>query len=120
VLFVASALLVPRLGLVGAALAMLCANSTTFLFARVGRRTLQLGPAAGRGRFWTGILLGCLVQIPPLLWLSKYATSWAVLLAGGLVTWTLFYLARMALRILSPEEREMIAKARRRLGALPD
>ena len=50
VLFVSSALLVPRLGLVGAALAMLCANSTTFLFSRIGKRTLQLGPAAGRAR----------------------------------------------------------------------
>lgn len=120
VLFVSSALLVPRLGLVGAALAMLCANSTTFLFSRIGRRALQLGPVKGRARFWVGILLGCLVQLAPLLWLTRNAASWAVLLAGGLITWALFYLTRMALRILSPEERDLIERARRKLGALSD
>jgi O-antigen/teichoic acid export membrane protein len=120
VLFVSSALLVPRLGLVGAALAMLCANSTTFLFSRIGRRALQLGPAAGRARFWAGILLGCLVQLAPLIWLSSNAASWAMLLGGGLFTWALFYLSRMALKILSPEERELISRAGRRLGARSD
>lgn len=120
VLFASLWLLVPQLGLVGAALAMLCANSTTFLFSRIGRRALRLGPAAGRARFWAGILLGCLVQLAPLIWLSSNTASWAMLLGGGLFTWALFYLSRMALKILSPEERELIARAGRRLGTLSD
>ena len=119
VLFASLSLLVPRLGLVGAAFAMLCANSTTFLFSRIGRRALQLGPAAGRARFWAGVLLGCFVQIAPLLWLSVNVSSWGMLVVGGLGTWALFYLSRMALKILSPEERDLVERLRRRLAAPP-
>jgi O-antigen/teichoic acid export membrane protein len=119
VIVVSLVLLVPRYGLIGAALAMLLANSTSFIFSAVGRRTLQLGRPPGAARFWGGMLVGCLVQLVCLYVLAELITTWWALLAAGALAWSAFYAVRAIVGALSPEEIQLLQRARQRLAGHP-
>jgi O-antigen/teichoic acid export membrane protein len=112
VIFVSLALLVPAYGLIGAALAMLLANLTAFLFLAVGRRALALPRASGRAPFWLGLGAGALCQLVLLYWIGRYATDWPSLLLIAAVSWSAFFGARVTLRALSPEERTLLTRVR--------
>jgi O-antigen/teichoic acid export membrane protein len=119
VIVVSLVVLVPRFGLIGAGVAMLLANSTSFVFSLVGRRALGLGRPAGAMRFWIGISLGCLVQLGVLLVLSDTIGSWWALLATGALAWSAFYGVRVIVGAASPEEIQLFHRARRRLVRAP-
>lgn len=99
---------VPRFGLVGAAVAILIGYSTSLLFAVHARRTLAIPPPQGRGRFWTGLLLGSAVQLALVTALGPRATGWSGLLALGAASWASFYLVRAAIAALAEEERQLL------------
>ena len=64
------------------------------------------------------MLIGGLAQLALLLALAKMVTGWTTLLVVGIATWTLFYIVRAIAGALSPEERELLARARRRLPSI--
>ena len=110
-------LLVPLHGLVGAALAMLIANSTSFLFAAVGRRALGVPRPAGAAHFWGGVALGALAQLALLVWLAGAVKSWSTLIAVGVFAWSAFYAVRVIVGALSREERDLLKRIRVRFSA---
>jgi O-antigen/teichoic acid export membrane protein len=120
VIIAALVLLVPAFGLVGAAIAMLVANSTSLLFAVVGRRTLGVPGAEGSLRFWSGVAIGVAAQLAVLAMFGGEVASWTALLAVGALAWTAFYASRAIVGALCREERDLIDRVRGRFpGALP-
>lgn len=101
---------VPRFGLVGAALAVLLGYATSILFAFRARRRLGIPAAAGRGRFWSGLLVGGGVQAALIATLASRTEGWIGLLALGAGAWASFYVARAAVAALSPEERQLLQR----------
>jgi len=111
-------LLVPPLGLIGAALAMLLANATSLLFAAIGRRALAV-PLDSRIRpFWGGIGLGGSAQALVLVLFAGRVDSWVSLIAVGITAWASFYIARVIVGALSREERDLLQRIRARFAAV--
>jgi O-antigen/teichoic acid export membrane protein len=102
--------LIPRLGLAGAAYAMLFGNATSLVFALMARRSLGLPPAPDRGRFWLGLLLGVAAQLGLLVWLARSVASWPGLLVTAAAAWSVFYIVRAIVAALSPEETQLLQR----------
>ncbi|MEP6607099.1 MAG: oligosaccharide flippase family protein [Burkholderiaceae bacterium] len=100
-------LLVPNYGLLGATTAMLLGMSTSFLFRFAAQRALGLHAASGFRRFWLGIGLGVVAQGAVLACIGGIA-SWPTLFAAAAGAWFIFYLVRVVLRMLSPEEAQLL------------
>lgn len=101
---------VPRLGLIGAAVAILLGYSTSLLFAARARRTLGIPPAGHRGRFWLGLAVGCVTQVTLIATLGPRVSGWLGLLALSMVAWASFYLVRAFATLLTPEEQEFLRR----------
>jgi len=95
--------LVPSYGLLGAAIAIFAAMSTTFAFSIVARRTLALGRPP-RWRFWSGVFVGVAVQAVVLRLLAPEVAGWVSLILAGTAGWGALFLVRATLKLLSPEE----------------
>ncbi|MEO8186920.1 MAG: polysaccharide biosynthesis C-terminal domain-containing protein [Burkholderiaceae bacterium] len=108
-------LLVPRYGLIGAAIAMLLGMSTSFLFRLAAQRTLRLHAAQGFRRFWLGVGCGVFAQAA-LLVSSDGIAGWPGLLLVGGGAWAIFYLVRVIFGLLSPEEKQLL----KRLAAIQE
>jgi O-antigen/teichoic acid export membrane protein len=103
VVFGSITLLVPGYGLIGAAIAVLLGMSTSFLFSISARRAMQISGDAGSRRFYLGVGCGVLAQGAVLAVLGAI-DGWLELLGAGVVAWSIFYLVRAVLRLMSPEE----------------
>jgi O-antigen/teichoic acid export membrane protein len=103
---------IPRFGLLGAAWAMLLGYATSLIFAANARKKLRIAPAQGRRRFWFGLVLGCAVQAALIAALRATVTGWMTLLSLGVLAWASFYLTRMAMNALTPEEAGLIGRVR--------
>lgn len=114
-------LLVPRWGTLGAAVAMSIGMATSLVFRWAARRALALRPAPGRARFWWGIGCGLTAQLVLLIATAASVRGWLSLLLVGAASVVVFYLARVILRVLSPEEEQLLqrlAARQRREGEL--
>jgi O-antigen/teichoic acid export membrane protein len=118
VIVIALILLVPSHGLVGAAVAMLLANSTSLAFSLVARRFLGFDRPARAAHFWGGIALGLGVQAALLAMLAPWSTDWWTLVTIGVATWSAFFIVRVIVSSQSPEERAMFLRIRQRLISL--
>lgn len=121
VVVLAILLLVPRWGALGAALAMLLGMATSLVFRWAARKVLALQPAPGRRRFWWGIACGLAVQLVLLIANSTNVGGWLSLFLLGAASVVVFYLARVILQVLSPEEEQLLqrlAARQRREGKL--
>ena len=110
VVFGSMSFAVPRFGLIGAAGAILLGYSTSLLFAANARRTLGIPPAERRGRFWLGLVVGCIAQVALVAALGPRVTGWLGLLALGAAAWASFYLVRAIVAMLTPEEEEFLQR----------
>jgi O-antigen/teichoic acid export membrane protein len=108
-------LLVPPLGVRGAAVAMLLGMSTSFAFAIAARRSLALLPAPGRSRFWLGIAVGLAAQSLLLVAVHARVTGWNSLLLAGSSAIVAFYAMRAIFKLLSPEEMQLLQRLAVRL-----
>ena len=108
VVFGSMSFAVPRFGLIGAAGAILLGYSTSLLFAANARRTLGIPPAERRGRFWLGLVVGCMAQVALVATLGPLVTGWLGLLALGAAAWASFYLVRTLAAMLTPEEEGLL------------
>lgn len=111
VVLIAMPLLIPPLGLTGAALATLLGMSISPIFSLAVRRKLRLTPGADRARFWMGIVCGVVAEIAVLAVFTTAIKTWAELLLIGAASWLTFYLTRATLRLLSPEEAQLVCKS---------
>lgn len=103
-------LLVPPLGVLGAALAMLLGMSTSLAFSIAARRALVLLPAPGRSRFWFGIAVGLAAQTLLLIAVRTHVTGWTSLLLAVPGAVLAFYASRAIFRLLSPEELQLLQR----------
>jgi O-antigen/teichoic acid export membrane protein len=110
VVFGSMSFTVPRFGLIGAAGAILLGYSTSLVFAARARRALGIPPAARRGRFWLGLVVGCIAQVALLATLGPHVTGWLGLFALGAAAWATFYLVRTLAAMLTPEEEEFLQR----------
>jgi O-antigen/teichoic acid export membrane protein len=107
VIIVAIAILVPRWGATGAAVAMLLALATSIAFRAAARHSLALQAPAGRIRFLAGIGVGLACQLLVLL-AGMHASTWLQLIASAAAAVTVFYAVRAIFRLLSPEEKQLL------------
>ena len=107
VVFGSITLLVPAYGLIGAAIAVLLGMSTSFLFSFAARRAMQIGGGAGSRGFYIGVGCGLLAQSAALTVIGEI-DSWLELLIAALGVWCLFYLVRIVVRLISPEEERLL------------
>ncbi len=101
---------VPRYGLIGAAGAMLLGYSSSLLFAASARRALGIPPAQRRGRFWLGLVIGCITQTALVVAFGPRITGWLGLLALAAAAWASFYLVRAIVAMLTPEEDQLLQR----------
>lgn len=102
--------LVPQLGALGGAIAMVLGMSTSLLFSFVARRTLTLKPAPGRARFWAGVAVGLGGQLVLLLSFHGVLTAWWQVLSAAAAALAVFYGLRAIFRLLSPEEEQLLQR----------
>lgn len=110
VLLITMPILIPRLGLTGAALSTLLSMLISPIFSLAVRRKLQLTHGADT-RFWMGVVCGAGAQIAVLALFAASITTWIELLLIGAASWFIFYLTRAALRLLSSEEAQLVHKS---------
>lgn len=110
VVLVAMSSLIPALGLIGAALAMLLAMLVSPIFSLAVRRKLRLPHGTDRARFWLGIGSGAVAQWAILAVFANSVSNWLELLSIGTASWLAFYLTRATLRLLCPEEAQLVHK----------
>ena len=107
VVVIAIALLVPRWGAPGAAVAMLLGLGTSLLFRAVARRSLALRAPVGRLRFLTGIAVGLGGQLLVLL-AGMHSSTWLQWIVSAAAAMTVFYAVRAIFGLLSPEEKQLL------------
>jgi len=110
VVLVTMAILIPPLGLAGAAFAMLLGMLVSPVFSLAVRRKLQLPHGSNRARFWLGVGCGLVVELALLVLLVATIDTWVELLLIGVGAWVAFYLTRGTLRLLSVEEMQLVHK----------
>lgn len=113
VVVVGIVVLVPSYGLLGAVAAILAAMSTSLSFSIFARRALGLQRPKGQLRFWAGVSLGVVTQIGVLFVLARLVTGWWSLALVGAAGWTAFFVVRVILQMLSPEEIRLLDRLRK-------
>ncbi len=109
------ALLVPSYGLIGAGVANMAAMSTALIFLLLVRRQLQVAPAPDSVRFWSGLLIGMMMQALLLTLVAPYVTSWGLFIAAGTGSLATFVAARWVTRTITDQERRLIHSLASRL-----